>query len=115
MPRAINTVGQAQITIAKERPSMPPKPKEPLILITLNPARVVDVTFVAQHVLDQQLLFEVWPQIKPHLDRIDHKLRKLMGAVADELERKERLRQPQPIARGKPLEGEYEDISCAID
>jgi hypothetical protein len=70
-------------------PSILAKPKEPRIVIVLNPARIVHVTFVAQHMLDQQLLFEVWPQIKPHLDHIDRKLRKLMGSVAAELQRRE--------------------------
>jgi hypothetical protein len=91
-------------------PSVRAKPKEPLIVITFNPARLIDVTFIAQHVLDQQLLFEVWPRIKKHVDRADRELRKSMRAVAVELQRRERPEDSGHVLR----EGEY-DVSSATN
>ena len=66
------------------------KPKAALIHITLNPARVEDVAFEAAHPLDQQFLFEVWPTIRPLVDKIDRTLRRTMTGVLSELRRQDR-------------------------
>jgi hypothetical protein len=56
------------------------------------------------------LLVDSHRGIKPHLDHIDRKLRRLMGSVAAELERREREQE-----HARPVREDQYEISSSAD